>query len=168
MLRANFKSQALRRWVGAAFLFAVAFLQLEMRPNHPSGKVKREYCSTDVFIFVTSFKACSGSHSSEAKRLFSIVKGRQSPQLRENCPGSFWITLIFFDSGGRKPFSLSFTFRIRFDIFGVLLFACVTAPFKQRSREGKSMSMAISRLDMFAQFQNPNVSKVAEVFSDFA
>ena len=79
---------------------------------------QREYCSTDVFIFVTSFKACSGSHSSEAKRVFSIVKCRQSPQLRESCPGSFWITLIFF----RFPeavslFSFSFIFSNSFRYF---------------------------------------------------
>ena len=131
MLRANFKSQALRRWVGAAFLFAVAFLQLEMRPNHPFWQSKkREYCSTDVFIFVTSFKACSGRHSSEANRLFSIVKCRQSPELRENCPGSFWITLIFSIPEAVSPFRYRLLFEfvsIFYDIFGVLLFACVTA-----------------------------------------
>ena len=79
-------------------------------------------------------------------------KRPSEPPAAGKLPWVFLDNAHFFDSGGRKPFSLSFTFRIFsifYDIFGVLLFACVTAPFKQRSREGKSMSMAISRLDMF-------------------
>ena len=84
----------------------------------------------------------------------SVIFDRKMPSEPPAAGKLPWVLLVkahFFDSGGRTPFSLWFTFRIRFDIFGVLLFACVTAPFKQRSREGKSMSMAISRLDMFPQ-----------------
>ena len=82
----------------------------------------------------------------------SVIFDRKMPSEPPAAGKLPWVFLDnahFFDSGGRKPFSLSFTFRILFDIFGVLFFACVAAPFKQRSREGKSMSMAISRLDMF-------------------